>query len=236
MVGTGYHKIKLLQTPQGHFRLEDGRHLYCRLAGVFNLLYEKKKNKLFNHRFVKHLKENPTPQEIKFLEIFISLRDYEKLRKKDRKKCFQYPFPHDRGFYIVDFYLPNRKVAFEIDGGYHLNNKKIDYDIKRYTYLKETYNIQIVSISNDTIDNLKTGEGIKDFRSKMATFLNEIRNKSHSLYLKRKTKMRREKLKLKPSSFILKDFVYNSPDNSLYNPITKEKLHARRLYKNTKWL
>lgn len=62
-------------------------------------------------------------------------------------------------YYIVDFLIPNKRLAIEIDGEYH--NNREEYDIKRDIYL-EKIGLKVIRISNDKV--LKTDcEDIKKF-------------------------------------------------------------------------
>ena len=56
------------------------------------------------------------------------------------------------GNFIVDFYSPKLKLAIEIDGYSHFNNKAINHDIKRTKYI-ESLGINIVRYYNNDIMN-----------------------------------------------------------------------------------
>lgn len=61
------------------------------------------------------------------------------------------------GLYIVDFCLPDRLVAIEIDGGYHLTDSQRRYDEMRDLFLREC-GLSIIRIPNDHVRtyNLRT--------------------------------------------------------------------------------
>lgn len=54
--------------------------------------------------------------------------------------------------YVVDFYCPERRLAIEIDGGYHLVLGAKKYDSYRTRYL-EAYNIKVVRFWNSDVKN-----------------------------------------------------------------------------------
>ncbi len=54
------------------------------------------------------------------------------------------------GSYILDFYCPSKRLAIEVDGGYHEEEVQIRYDKERTAYLN-TYNIQVIRYSNQQI-------------------------------------------------------------------------------------
>ena len=50
--------------------------------------------------------------------------------------------------YIVDFYIPSLKLAFEVDGPDHAKSNKAVYDIKRTAYLS-TRGVKVIRFKND---------------------------------------------------------------------------------------
>lgn len=103
-----------------------------------------------SHPFVRELKANQTPAELKF----------NKLLKKLLKEHFseykilvnaQVPITHSKGFYILDFHLGTIKTAFEVDGGYHWESDQLDRDLKRDEVLKKEKGIVVYHISNNRI-------------------------------------------------------------------------------------
>ncbi len=62
---------------------------------------------------------------------------------------------HSVGNYILDFYCPERKIAIEIDGSQHFENKALKYDAKRTLYL-ESLGILVLRFTNADINtNIK---------------------------------------------------------------------------------
>ena len=53
--------------------------------------------------------------------------------------------------YILDFYAPSIKLAIEIDGGQHYEDKTKEYDNRRTSVLN-TYGVQVMRLSNLDID------------------------------------------------------------------------------------
>ncbi|MGN0573304.1 MAG: endonuclease domain-containing protein [Acutalibacteraceae bacterium] len=85
--------------------------------------------------FSSELRKNATPEENKIW--------YEFLRT--------YPVRFNRqrivGSYILDFYCPKAKLAVEIDGSQHFDDKGIDYDARRTDYL-ESVGLFVLRFSN----------------------------------------------------------------------------------------
>lgn len=54
------------------------------------------------------------------------------------------------GHYIVDFYCPRKKLAIEIDGEVHSNQK--EYDEIRDKFMKD-FNIKVLRFRNDEVKN-----------------------------------------------------------------------------------
>lgn len=88
------------------------------------------------------LRKNPTKAEKQFIKI---------LKELQIAFVFQQPIsPDNKKFFIMDFYIPAKKVCFEIDGGYHSTEAQIKKDIKR-TKLLEKSGIKVVRIPNDHV-------------------------------------------------------------------------------------
>ncbi len=69
-----------------------------------------------------YLRKNQTPQEVLL---------WARLRRSQLGVKFKRQ--HSVGPYILDFYCPDKKLAVELDGSQHLNNK--NYDDERSDYL-----------------------------------------------------------------------------------------------------
>lgn len=85
----------------------------------------------------------------------------EKVMKKLLLK-FKIKFRTQRqfGFYIVDFLIPEKRIAIEIDGEYH--NERKEYDNKRTNYLEKIWEIKVIRFSNSYILNERNHENIKE--------------------------------------------------------------------------
>lgn len=60
------------------------------------------------------------------------------------------------GNYIVDFYIPSIKLAIELDGSQHYDDKQKEYDNKRTAYL-ESLGIKVTRYTNLDIRTNFTG-------------------------------------------------------------------------------
>ncbi len=86
----------------------------------------------------KQLRKEQTPQE---LALWAKLRQHQLGVKFKRQ--------HSIGPYILDFYCPDKKLAIELDGSRHAENK--EYDIERSNYLNE-FGIKVVRFWNNEVD------------------------------------------------------------------------------------
>ena len=79
-----------------------------------------------NHTVLKNrrveLRKNQTPQEVLLWA-----------RLRGTQLGFKFKRQHSVGPYILDFYCPDKKLAVELDGSQHLQNK--EYDKERTSYL-----------------------------------------------------------------------------------------------------
>jgi very-short-patch-repair endonuclease len=92
--------------------------------------------------YAKRMRKEPTPSEFRFKEILCRLKI---------NHHFQYPFFISKGLsFIVDFYLPHKRLAIEIDGGYHHTNQQIMKDQFRSKKLKEI-GIKVIRFTNNYI-------------------------------------------------------------------------------------
>lgn len=57
------------------------------------------------------------------------------------------------GDYIVDFYCPQAKLAVEVDGSQHYEEKGQEYDRQRTDELKKIYGLEIVRFTNIEINH-----------------------------------------------------------------------------------
>jgi very-short-patch-repair endonuclease len=84
------------------------------------------------------LRQSQTPQEIIL---------WDKLR--NNKLGFKIKRQYSVGPYVLDFYCPFKKLAIEIDGSQHVENK--EYDIERSDYLS-VFGIKIIRFWNNEIN------------------------------------------------------------------------------------
>lgn len=88
-----------------------------------------------NHPVLKdrriELRKNQTPQEVL---LWARLRGNQLGLKFKRQ--------HSIGPYILDFYCPDRKLAIELDGFQHLENKEYDEERNRYLLCLEIKTIR----------------------------------------------------------------------------------------------
>lgn len=101
----------------------------------------------------KYLRNNATPQETK---LWNELRN-KKLGNKFRRQ-------HGIVNYIVDFYCPKKKLAIEIDGNEHLQNKEYD---KERTESFKILGVKVIRFWNSEVD-----KNINEVLSKIRNELN----------------------------------------------------------------
>ncbi len=98
------------------------------------ILYNQSKN--LDKR--KLLRKNQTPQEI-ILWMYL----------RGNKLGFKFKRQFSIGPYILDFYSPKNKLAIELDGFQHIDNK--EYDKERSKYLS-VLGIRVIRFWNSEID------------------------------------------------------------------------------------
>lgn len=111
------------------------------LEGVNVFINNVPKHKLLR----KQLRKNSTDTERKVWNI---------LRNKQIQnlKFFR---QYGMGNYILDFYCPRIKLAIELDGGQHFEERQIEADNKRTEYLK-FLRIKVIRFqNNDVLQNLE---------------------------------------------------------------------------------
>ena len=95
-------------------------------------------NKKTTKNFRKKLRKNQTRAE-QILWFYI---------RKKRINGYKFRRQFGIGPYIIDFYCPKKKLAIEVDGGYHTDC--YEYDEKRSDYLRKM-NVKVVRFSNEDI-------------------------------------------------------------------------------------
>ena len=96
-------------------------------------------------QFAKQLRNNMTKEEKHLWYDFLKHYPVRFNRQKIISK------------YIVDFYCAKAKIAIELDGSQHYEDKGIKEDIERTEYL-ESYGIKVIRISN--LELHKNFEGV----------------------------------------------------------------------------
>jgi very-short-patch-repair endonuclease len=100
--------------------------------------------------YKKQLEDRQTPYEKKFYRLLLHAREIREEHNKSRSTIHrQYIFTDGRIAYIADFYLPSRKIVFEIDGYHHKHQKK--YDDRRTQFLNKR-GINVIRFWNHELD------------------------------------------------------------------------------------
>jgi very-short-patch-repair endonuclease len=114
----------------------------CNNISLSNLLV-RSKSVLRMAEYCSKMANFPTLHEVKFKEMFPDL-ELEPQRA----------FTNEKSFYIVDYFHPMSRIAFELDGCHHYINQYInDYDLIRDQYLLDVFNVQVVRIPNTKLDH-----------------------------------------------------------------------------------
>ena len=92
----------------------------------------------------KNLRKNMTKEERHLWYDFLRSYPVKFLRQKILGK------------YIVDFYCAEAKLIVELDGSQHYEDKGIEYDTKRTTYL-EQYVVRVLRIPNNEVNQNFSG-------------------------------------------------------------------------------
>ena len=127
------------------------------------------------------MRQHPTKEEISFIKRIkkVLKEKYPYLHIK-QQAVFQHPF----GYYIVDSYLPQLRLGFEIDGGYHWNSKQLDKDLKR-DYFFDSNDVLLIHIPNSKLNNQRKRKGIEIFIEKIIEKrIGEVRQKAPLKYKK----------------------------------------------------
>lgn len=96
----------------------------------------------------KELRHNETPEE-KML--------WDKLRRKNLG--YKFTRQYSVGPYILDFYCVKKRVAIELDGFYHLENKNYDKERDEYLNMNDIkvlrfWNSQISANMNEVLEKI----------------------------------------------------------------------------------
>ncbi len=74
---------------------------------------------------------------------------WQELRKK-QLSGFRFRRQFSVGGFVLDFYCPKIKLAIEVDGGYHEDNK--EYDLAREAFIKQ-FGIKFLRFKNEEVIN-----------------------------------------------------------------------------------
>ncbi|MBW4678262.1 MAG: endonuclease domain-containing protein [Desmonostoc geniculatum HA4340-LM1] len=86
------------------------------------------------------LRNNSTPAETKI---------WAKLKGRQVENC-KFRRQYSIGAFVVDFYVPELKLAIEIDGDSHFQPDAIEYDKERQLFL-EAKGIRVVRFTNEQV-------------------------------------------------------------------------------------
>ena len=95
------------------------------------------------------LKNNQTPQEIKFYQELLKYCDHRSMFWVTIQKTV---YVHAEQAFILDFYFKAFKLAVELDGRHHANGIKFVEDEWRTRILNE-HGIQVLRFQNDEVDS-----------------------------------------------------------------------------------
>jgi cyclase len=76
------------------------------------------------------------------------------LTKLKIKYKFQFIIYYPYSFYILDFFLPEYKIIFEIDGSQHYDKEGIKKDKKR-TKILNSYGLEVIRFKNSEVFNIQ---------------------------------------------------------------------------------
>jgi len=106
------------------------------------------------HEYAKRMRRKPTKAERRFKRILRSALNAPELCSGLGKRKIKYNFQKifmsskKRVVCIVDFYVPDLELVFEVDGGYHDRPDIRNYDAKKVSFLA-TRGIKVVRVRNE---------------------------------------------------------------------------------------
>ncbi len=135
-----------------NFKKHLHKHFTKSRRGVY-LNFRKRRKKFktkpsFIHKYADKMRNNMTESEKKFYKLFLS----------HFKTEIRTQFIIDSK-YIVDFFIPKRKIVVEVDGGYHLLEKQKVKDQEKNFYLY-SHGFCVLRFTNEEVEN----ESIKILR------------------------------------------------------------------------
>ena len=120
----------------------------------------------YNKALVKNaqeLRKNMTPEEKQLWYDFLKLLPYTVKRQ------------HNIDNFIVDFYIPKKKIVIELDGIQHLIPKHIEADLKRDEVLA-TWGIKVLRYSNKSV-NENYGAVVNDILAHPSLSFSDLKSK-----------------------------------------------------------
>lgn len=126
-------------------RIAEHGKLYGKKKPAKNKKARAKERRSAVEKFARDNKRDQTISEMRFSKL---------LRKLNMEFEPQVVFSCPPDFYIVDFYLPQHKVAIEIDGGYHKTVEQQKKDRKRTQALKKHMSIsKVLRFNNEDLND-----------------------------------------------------------------------------------
>ena len=119
----------------------------------------------YNKALVKNaqaLRKNMTPEEKCLWYDFLKLLPYTVKRQ------------HNIDNFIVDFYIPEKKIVIELDGVQHLAQKHIETDLERDEILA-TWGIKVLRYSNKSI-NENYGMVVNDILAHLSLSFSDLKS------------------------------------------------------------
>jgi very-short-patch-repair endonuclease len=103
--------------------------------------YKRQLSFLRNRRI--QLMKRTTPAEREVKRMLKYLRIYYKPQKA---------FFHKGTLYVVDFFLPNKKIVIEVDGIQHsIDQRQVEYDKRRTEFLESKRGVKVIRFTNSEV-------------------------------------------------------------------------------------
>jgi len=103
--------------------------------------YKKQLSFIRNRRI--QLMKRTTPAEREIRRMLKYLGVYYKPQKA---------FFHRGTLYVVDFFLPNKKIVIEVDGIQHsIDKRQVEYDKRRTEFLESKRGVKVVRFTNSEV-------------------------------------------------------------------------------------
>lgn len=105
--------------------------------------------KVVARQYAKELRDNATFSE-KWFKLFLDCVD---IKYKFQHEIYPRSKKALKPFYIVDFYLPDKKIVIEVDGGYHDEPAQRELDKRRSKDIKQN-GYKVFRFSNEQARNV----------------------------------------------------------------------------------